>query len=256
MNEADELRRAMRATERADRNGLDLAGIMREGRRVRRRRRVAGTGAVAVAVAAVVIGVGGAVARTRPPEPPGPGPVATAPVVASPATADPGPTTPGPTTLSPTTLSPAEPRPIGAVVGTGIRYGDDERVFYVVPVDVPELPGVTIGLVGGRRSPTGELTTDYLINDVAGSDRRPGFHEIGYDPQGRVPSDTPVPTFGYFVGPAARIVGTVDGRHVEARLARWSEDQRLVIFWFDPGVLAPATPLDGIVARDARGRRL
>lgn len=242
MNEVDELRRAMRATERADRTGLDLAGIMREGRRVRRRRRVAGTGAVA-AVVAVLIGVGGTVARTRPPEPPGP-----AATAASTATAGPSPTpTPGPT---------GPPvRPAGAVVGSGIRYGADERVFYLVPVDVPELPGVTIGLVAGRRSPAGELTTDYLVNDVEGSDRRPGFHQIGYDQQ-RVPTDAPVPTFGYFVGPAARIVGTVDGRHVEARLARWSEDPRLVIFWFDPGVLAPGTPLDGIVARDARGRKL
>lgn len=242
MNEVDELRRAMRATERADRNGLDLAGIMREGRRVRRRRRVAGTGAVA-AVVAVLIGVGGTVARTRPPEPPGP-----AATAASTATAGPSPTpTPGPT---------GPPvRPAGAVVGSGIRYGADERVFYLVPVDVPGLPGVTIGLVAGRRSPTGELTTDYLVNDVEGSDRRPGFHQIGYDQQ-RVPTDAPVPTFGYFVGPAARIVGTVDGRHVEARLARWSEDPRLVIFWFDPGVLTPGTPLDGIVARDARGRKL
>ncbi|MGC3860647.1 hypothetical protein ACPSM1_10725 [Micromonospora chersina] len=242
MNEVDELRRAMRATERADRTGLDLAGIMREGRRVRRRRRVAGTGAVA-AVVAVLIGVGGTVARTRPPEPPGP-----AATAASTATAGPSPTpTPGPT---------GPPvRPAGAVVGSGIRYGADEWVFYLVPVDVPELPGVTIGLAAGRRSPTGELTTDYLVNDVEGSDRRPGFHQIGYDQQ-RVPTDAPVPTFGYFVGPAARIVGTVDGRHVEARLARWSEDPRLVIFWFDPGVLAPGTPLDGIVARDARGRKL
>ncbi|WNM40157.1 hypothetical protein RMN56_01995 [Micromonospora halotolerans] len=251
MNEVDELRRAMRATERADRNGPDLTGIMREGRRVRRRRRVAGTGAVAVAVAAVVLGVGGAVARTRPPEPLGTGPAATAPVAAPTATAVPSPTA----TADPGPVEP-RPRPVGAVVGSGIRYGGDERVFYVVAVDVPELPGVTIGLAAGRRSPAGELTTDFLVNDVSGSDRRPGFHQIGYDSQGPVPANAPVPTFGYFVGPAARIVGTVDGRHVEARLARWSEDPRLVIFWFDPGALAPGEPLDGISARDARGRRL
>ncbi|MGY0007021.1 hypothetical protein [Micromonospora sp. I033] len=241
MNEVDELRRAMRATERADRPGLDLTGIMREGRRVRRRRRVAGTGAAAVAVAAVFLGVGGRVARTRLPEPPAA--VVTVPAVTPAATADPGPSEP-------------RPRPVGTVVASGIRYGADERVFYVVPVDVPDLPGVTIGLVAGRRSPAGELTSDFLVNDVAGSDRRPGFHQIGYDQHGRVPTDAPVPTFGYFVGPAARIVGTVDGRQVEARLARWSEDARLVIFWFDPAVLAPGTPLDGIVARDGRGRKL
>ncbi|WP_240944465.1 hypothetical protein [Micromonospora thermarum] len=65
-----------------------------------------------------------------------------------------------------------------------------------------------------------------------------------------------MPTFGYFVGPAKRIVGTVDGRQATARLAQWSRDPQVVIFWFDPQQLAPGTPLDGIVAHDARGRRL
>lgn len=124
---------------------------------------------------------------------------------------------------------------------SGIRYGADERVFFMVPVDVPQLPRVTIGLVAGRRAPGGRLTSDFLVNDVSGSDRRPGFHEIGYDQQ-RVPTDASIPTFGYFVGPAARIVGTVDGRQVEARLVRWSEDPDVVIFWFDPTTLTPGTP--------------
>ncbi|MET7967669.1 hypothetical protein [Micromonospora sp. NPDC005305] len=32
-----------------------------------------------------------------------------------------------------------------------------------MPVDVPELPGVTIGLSAGRRSPAGELTLDGIV---------------------------------------------------------------------------------------------
>ncbi|WP_433496121.1 hypothetical protein ACQP26_10330 [Micromonospora sp. CA-248089] len=238
----DELRRVMRVTERAD--GLDIADIMRRGRRLRRRQRI-GTGvAAAVATVAVAVGVTAVASRPGPPDLPAGEPVATA----SAATPPPSPTAaPAPTE--------APPQPLGTVVGSGIRYGADERVFFVVPVDVPELPRVTIGLVAGRRAPDGRLTSDFLVNDVSGSDRRAGFHEIGYDQQ-RAPADTSVPTFGYFVGPAARIVGTVDGRQVDAKLARWSEDPQVVIFWFDPETLTPGTPLDGITAQDSKGRRL
>ena len=242
MTEMDELRRVMRVTERAD--GLDIADIMRRGRRLRRRRRI-GTGvAAAVATVAVAVGVTAVASRPGPPDLPAGEPVATA----SAATPPPSPTAPPAPTEAP-------PQPLGTVVRSGIRYGADERVFFVVPVDVPELPRVTIGLVAGRRAPDGRLTSDFLVNDVSGSDRRAGFHEIGYDQQ-RVPTDTSVPTFGYFVGPAARIVGTVDGRQVDAKLARWSEDPQVVIFWFDPETLTPGTPLDGITAQDSRGRPL
>ncbi|WP_405433265.1 hypothetical protein [Micromonospora sp. NBC_00617] len=115
------------------------------------------------------------------------------------------------------------------------------------------MPKVTIGLAAGRRAPDGTLSTDILVNDVEGADRSPGFHQIGYDERS---SDTPVPTFGYFVGPAERIIGTVDGRQVDARVARWSRDKQVVIFWFDPATLTPGERLDGIVARDRGGRRL
>lgn len=118
---------------------------------------------------------------------------------------------------------------------------------------MPGVPKVTIGLAAGRRAPDGTLSTDILVNDVEGADRSPGFHQIGYDERS---SDTPVPTFGYFVGPAERIIGTVDGRQVDARVARWSRDKQVVIFWFDPATLTPGERLDGIVARDRGGRRL
>ncbi|MEV4543150.1 hypothetical protein [Micromonospora echinaurantiaca] len=243
MNEADQLRQAMRATERTGPDALDLTTIMREGRRLRRRRRLAGTGAAAMLLA-VVAGATVAVRQAAPPEPER----SAAPAVTVPAarpSAEPTPT-------------PVEPRPvpIGGVVKSGIRYGSDERVFYFVAVHLPHEPRVKIGLVAGRRAADGALTSDYLANDVEGSDRRPGFHEIGYDPYVSGADRPPMPTFGYFVGPASRIIGTVDGRQVDARLARWSEDSRVVIFWFDPQRLAPGVRLDGIIARDAQGRKL
>lgn len=259
MNEAERLREAMLATERADHDMLDLAAVVREGRRLRRRRRVVGTGSAAL-VLAVAVAVPVALTSADP-ERPGRGadPVAGA-RTATPTTAP----TAGPTTAAAPTTTPAAttgsgratPKPVGTVLYSGIRYGVEERVFYVVGVAVPKVPQVKIGLVAGRRNAAGELTPDVLVNDVAGRDRHAGFHEIGYDQQGDRPVRPPVPTFGYFVGPAAQIVGTVDGRQVPATLARWSEDSRVVIFWFDPKVLTPGVRLDGIVARDKRGERL
>ncbi|MGN9778646.1 hypothetical protein ACTMS0_23190 [Micromonospora sp. H33] len=242
MNEVDQLRQAMRATERTHRDVLDLSTIMREGRRVRRRRRLAGTGGVLLSMA-VVVGVAVGVLGPRPPEPERqPAPAATAPT--------------HPTATPSQDESTEEQQPVGDVVDTGIRYGSEERIFYFVQVELPQQPQVTIGLVAGRRAADGNLTSDFLANDVEGSDRRPGFHAIGYDHVGSVPTKPRVPTFGYFVGPAKRIVGTVDGRQVTARLARWSRDPQVVIFWFDPEELAPGARLDGIVARDAGGRKL
>ncbi|MBQ0902290.1 hypothetical protein [Micromonospora sp. U21] len=253
MSELDRLRHAMRVTERPGAT-LDLAAVMRDGRRLRTRRRVAGAGAATLAtglVAAVVAVVAGALPgdpRTieRPP------PVAVAPM--PPAGVTPTPLgTPGRTPATTAGRTEPPPSPLGQVIDSGIRHGTDQRVYYVVQVSVPGQPRVKIGLVAGRRAPHGTLTTDLLVNDVEGSDRSPGFHQIGYDSGG---SPAPVPTFGYFVGPAQRIIGTVNGRQVAARLARWSADKQVVIFWFDPADLAPGDRLDGIVARDGSNRRL
>ncbi|OWU99615.1 hypothetical protein B5D80_29065 [Micromonospora wenchangensis] len=248
MTELEQLRRAMRATERPYPEDLDLTVIMRDGRRLRRRRRLVGAGATALVTVLVAGGVGLGVRWARPPaadRPPAR--AATVPGATPPATSPPS---PGPTRWRP------PQQPIGEVIDTGIRYGVDQRVYYLVAVDVPEGPRVRVGLMAGRRTPAGELTNDIVINDVQGSDRRPGFHEIGYDDT--TPSDArpPVPTFGYFVGPATRIVGTAGGRQVDARLARWSTDPELVVFWFDPVDLTPGVRLDGIVARDRSGRLL
>ncbi|TNH31095.1 hypothetical protein FHG89_04220 [Micromonospora orduensis] len=240
MNELDRLRDAMRATERSAPT-LDLVAVIREGRRLRTRRRIAGVGVatLATALAAIVVMVA---VGARPGEPPPvdrPPPVAVSP---TPKSEEP---TPPPST--------PPPKPLGRIVDSGVRHGADQRVYYVVQVSVPGQPRVSIGLAAGRRAPDGTLTTDILVNDVEGADRSPGFHQIGYDERSAA---APVPAFGYFVGPAQRIVGTVDGRQVDARLARWSLDKQVVIFWFEPAELTPGQRLDGIIARDGSGRRL
>ncbi|MGW3789135.1 hypothetical protein ACWD5Z_31475 [Micromonospora chokoriensis] len=250
MSELEQLRHAMRETERPD-TVLDLAAVMRDGRRLRTRRRVAGAGAATLAAGLAVVVVVAVDARTGgPPTADRPPPVAVAPTPSG-----------SPPTLArsmePTSPPPAgdvpSPKPLGQVIDSKVRYGTEQRVYYVVRVSVPGEPKVTIGLAAGRRLADGMLTTDILVNDVEGADRRPGFHQIGYDERS---SATPVPTFGYFVGPAHRVIGTVDGRQVDARLARWSVDKQVVIFWFDPTLLTPGERLDGIIARDAAGGRL
>ncbi|MEO3770363.1 hypothetical protein [Micromonospora sp. B9E7] len=252
MSELEQLRHAMRATERPD-TVLDLAAVMRDGRRLRTRRRVAGAGAATLAagLAAVVVVVAVDARSGGPPTPDRPPPVAIAPspVGVSPTLARSLEPTPPP----PTADDVPSPKPLGQVIDSEVRHGVDQRVYYVVRVSVPGEPKVTIGLAAGRRLPDGMLTTDILVNDVQGADRSPGFHQIGYDESS---STAPVPTFGYFVGPAHRITGTVDGRQVDARLARWSVDKQVVIFWFEPTTLTPGERLDGIIARDAAGGRL
>ncbi|MFG1840681.1 hypothetical protein [Micromonospora sp. NPDC049175] len=251
MSEWDLLRDAMRATERPG-TALDLDLVLREGRRLRTRRRVAGAGAATLAAGlAAVVAVG---VVTRPDD--RPGPERPPPVAVAPPSAAVSPTAPGSVESTPPPTMARDvppPKPLGQIIDSGVRHGSDRRVYYVIGLSVLSAPKVTIGLAAGRQAPNGALTTDILANDVEGSDRSPGFHEIGYDESS---STAPVPTFGYFVGPAHRIIGTVAGRQVDARLARWSVDKQVVIFWFDPAQLTPGEPLDGIIARDASGRRL
>ncbi|MGC4879921.1 hypothetical protein ACLQ26_27085 [Micromonospora sp. DT43] len=250
MSELDRLRHAMRATERPDAM-LDLATVMRAGRRLRIRRRIAGGAAATLvaglaSVAVVAVGASG---------PGGTAPTGSAPPVAvAPPSAAVAPTASREATPPPTMARDLRgPKPLGQLVDTGVQHGSDRRVYYFVRVTVPGQPKVTIGLAAGRRAPDGTVDTDILVNDVEGADRSPGFHQIGYDESS---SAAPAPTFGYFVGPAERIIGTVGGRQIDARLARWSVDKQVVIFWFDPATLTPGERLDGIIARAPDGRRL
>lgn len=60
------------------------------------------------------------------------------------------------------------------MIDSKVRYGTEQRVYYVVRVSVPGEPKVTIGLAAGRRLPDGMLTTDILVNDVEGLTAAPG----------------------------------------------------------------------------------
>jgi hypothetical protein len=92
-----------------------------------------------------------------------------------------------------------------------------------------------------------------MTNEVDRSDRSAGFHGLtaAMDVE-----DVDVPAFGYFVGPAARVVGVLDGRRVAAHQAAWSENPRVVVFWFDLADVPLGSSPSRLDAYDRDGNRL
>jgi hypothetical protein len=233
VNELDDFRAALRQPPGAPFAEPDLARIMADGTRLRRRRRVL-TGTAGVAAAAAVVLVVVFAIRLRQPAP--------APVAQPPA----------PVPAVSTTAGPPADRAIGEVVGTGIRARAGELVFYARAIDAPELPDVRFGLVAGTRSGT-TLRPLLVANEFRGSDRSFGFHATD---GGETVGDQLIPVFGYFAGPAARITTTVHGATVEAKLAKWTADPNVVFFWFHPDAVPDAAVLTPLIAYDAGGERL
>jgi hypothetical protein len=123
-----------------------------------------------------------------------------------------------------------------------------ELVFYAVPVDHPDtLPDVHFGVMAGLRDAKG-LTALVVTNETTGSAEAPGFNAVT---GGMTVKGIPVPSFGYYAGPAAKITATVAGRQVRAHQATWSQDLGIVFFWFD----SAADPAR-LTAVDAAGRTL
>jgi hypothetical protein len=235
MNDLDDFRAALRQPPEEPFAEPDLARIMADGTRLRRRRRVlTGTAGIAAAAAVVLVVVFAVQLRQ-----PAPAPVAQPPSPMS--------VVPPPTTSEP----PAE-QPIGEVVGTGIRTRAGEVVLYARAVDLPQLPGIRFGLVAGFRS-GGSLQAALATNEFRGSDRSFGFHATD---GGEVLGGQLIPVFGYFAGPAERITTTVHGKTVEAMLAKWTADPDVVIFWFDPAAVPDSAVLTPLIAYDADGKRL
>ena len=65
-----------------------------------------------------------------------------------------------------------------------------------------------------------------------------------------------IPEFGYYAGPAASITALDHGRVIHARLARWSVNPRIVVFWFIPPAAPAGATLTGLGAYDAAGHQL
>ncbi|WIX80516.1 hypothetical protein QRX50_07010 [Amycolatopsis carbonis] len=246
MNDLDKLRSALREQPDQPFAAPDLGRIITEGRRIRRRRRIATGAGAAAAVAAVVGIVFGAVALRAPAEP-RPVPVA-APPSGNPVTSS---ATPPQTTMDQPPKSVTQP--YGDVIHTGIKTANGELVFYATKIDDnAALPDVHFGIMAAVQTKTGYLSL-YAGNEIRGADRSFGFHATagGIDAGG-----TWVPVYGYFSGPAVKIVSTVHGKPVQARTALWSVDPSVVVFWFDQREVPDPAVLTPLVAYGKDGTRL
>jgi hypothetical protein len=239
MNDIDDLRAALRRPPAEPFAEPDLARIMADGGRIRRRRKlVNATGALAAAAAVVAIVVF-AVQLRRP-----------APIAR--------PALPAPTVSTtanvPSATLPPEPQPLGDVVLTGVQSpGGEEMVLYAIAIDQPVLKDIHFGLVAGYRDARGSVQALLETNETETSDRSFGFHATD---GGEILRDRLVPVFGYFSGPAAKITTTVHGATKIAKQQQWTEDPTVVFFWFDPSDVPSSQSLTPLVAYDVSGNRL
>ena len=141
----------------------------------------------------------------------------------------------------------------GRVISTGINDAGGELVFYGVRIHAQQLPGITFGIMAGLRDSAGHLTPEVETNETQGSASSAGFHAVEAASSVGSPA-VAVPEFGYYAGPAATITAQQGGRQVQAHLARWSADPRIVIFWFAPGSAGSAP--ENLAAYNAAGQQL
>ena len=196
-------------------SALDAGQILAKGRSLRRRRRMAAAGGslcVAAAAFAAVTSIGH---LSRP----SPVPALSSPHSAGPAAGGTG--------------RPAERAQEGRVIRSGIRVAGGELVFYGVRIHSHQLPGVSFGIMAALRGPTGGLTPQVETYETTGSGSSSGFHAVEAASSVGSPA-VAIPEFGYYAGPAATITAREGGQQVQAHLARWSANPRIVIFWFTP----------------------
>ncbi|MEW2500138.1 hypothetical protein AB0878_06600 [Amycolatopsis sp. NPDC047767] len=255
MNDLDKLRAALREQPDQPFAAPDLGRIITEGRRIRRRRRIATGAGAAAAVAAVVGIVFGAVALRTPAEP------AKVPVAAPPAPTTSGPLASDgarPTNAPPPSSAIDQPptsaiQPYGDVIHTGIKTASGELVFYATKIDDnAALTDVHFGIMAAVQT-NGGYRSLYASNEIRGADRSFGFHATA---GGMEAGGTWVPVYGYFSGPAVKIVSTVHGKPVLAKTASWSVDPNVVVFWFDQREVPDPAVLTPLVAYGKDGTRL
>lgn len=227
MTDLEELKSALAETEPED--GFrppDLAKIMADGGRIRRRRRIAvGTGAVAL-TAAALFGIS-SVTMLRQPDSPGP-------------------------TLSVAKQPDAPVYEAAKTFWTGY-VSVDARVFTMSFLHEvrpgTEDRGFPDGyfISAGRGGSSGKLSNERVVP----IDLTPGFHRIG---------DLAEFTSGYFVIPPGKepavrtIQATANGKYVDAKTAQWEAVPNIVLFWFPPGLNPAHDPGNRLEAYDNTGR--
>jgi hypothetical protein len=166
------------------------------------------------------------------------------------ATARPGAITP--VSSTPATSVAAKPQ----LIHTGLDATPiSEWVIKPVSVKVRDSRHRTFGFAIDDRANDGRLEEYAVIFEVtAGAELKPGFHAVehsyGYE------DGVVQPAYGYFVGAPAKITGTVDGRKVTAKKAKWRANPEVTVFWFDNTKVTGDSRLTSVSAYDAAGKRL
>jgi hypothetical protein len=234
MNDLDDLKAALNEPPDFTPRPLDLAAVMTTGGRIRRRRRLAIGATAGLAVVVLLVGGNVLVQRTAP-DGRGGLPVAAQPATTQPSAAQP---TTAPPSAAPTDSSPS-------VIRTGLAVGDGEWVLYAKPIDDPAIPKITFGLMLAYAVDGEGPNDEVMANENSGSDKAPGFHAV----QGSMEiNDKVTPTFGYYVGPAAKITAKSGRKTLVAKQAPL--DDKIQAFWFDAG------NLENLTAYDADGKKL
>lgn len=153
---------------------------------------------------------------------------------------------------APATLAPSAPSATTAaaeiapsIITTGIKAGAGEWVLYTQPINEKAIPKITFGLMLGYSVDGKEPVDAVMANEAEGSDKAPGFHAV----QGSMEIDQGVtPTFGYYVGPAAKITAKAGGKTLTAEQS--ALDDSIQVFWFD------ADGIKNLTAYDADGEKL
>ena len=229
MIDLDGLKDAMESPPDFTPRSLDLGPVMAAGGRLRRRRRLVSAAAGGVAVLVLLVGGAQIAQHTGWPAQPNGGGAKVA--------------------AQPSTMPTPEGGLLGDVIGTGLRTGTDEWVFYAQPVNDATIPETHFGIQLGRRLPSGAIVGAVMANEASGSDRSPGFHAVQ---SGARIEDRQTPTFGYYVGVITKITAKAGGKTVTAKRALWSDDQTVTVFWFDPG----AGALSNFIAYDKAGKAI
>lgn len=174
---------------------VDLANVMRKGRRRRRVRRLSAAAATVVVLVGVVVGA--QLLRT--------------------------PDSPAVTTLAVTAAQPEQraAAPVGEVVGTKIVDPEGEVVLFFERASAgPDASPYQ--LVLGHRDGDG-ITSELATGSRASS---PGFHALTAGRPGR-----DLPLYGYYSGPATRVTAEVGGLMYGADTQR-VEALAVTVFWF------------------------
>ncbi|GAA1615474.1 hypothetical protein [Actinoplanes couchii] len=238
MTQLDDLKDAMHSPPDFRPAPLDLQHVMAAGGSIRRRRRLAVGGASALAVVALLVGGSQLVNLGVP--------LRQVPVA-------------GPSAL-PSTGNSSAPGVVGTIVETGQKADGRRWILYTETSDPNRLErSLTLILGTTVKGTFDDFRPEIVSTDPPGADRlSPGFHAVR---AGRLLGDRTTPTFGYYVGDAAKITArdTGTGATVAAKRAPWTafdEESNTQIFWFDFPPGSPPATLTDITAYDAKGAKL